>query len=89
MAADEKLTEHPAVDYWVKLMRESDAASTGKNPAEHPRRIATDAREWDRYCVMQRARTRRSYSVGIDLRGGAAQVSEQHGEEWGHAQESE
>ncbi len=55
----QKITEHPAADKWVELMRERDKvvhAYPHADPLFH--RPATDAHEWEKYQTMQRARTR-------------------------------
>jgi hypothetical protein len=52
----QKITEHPAADQWVKLMREVDR--TGATSHLPYTRKAVDAHEWEKYGVMQRARTR-------------------------------
>jgi hypothetical protein len=52
----QKITEHPAVDNWVKLMKEVDR--TGATSHHAYRRKAKDAKEWSDYGQMQVARTR-------------------------------
>lgn len=57
----QKITEHPAVDKWVELMREKDKAihkHHGQDPTAVYNRPAKDAREWAQYQEMERARTR-------------------------------
>lgn len=57
----QKITEHPAVDKWVELMREKDKAihqHHGKDPTAGYNRPAKDAHEWAQYQEMERARTR-------------------------------
>lgn len=54
----QKITEHPQVEYWVKLMREVD--QTG---ATVPVRETSDKKELSQYAEMNRARHRTSYSV--------------------------
>lgn len=54
----QKITEHPQVDYWVKLTREADKAG-----ARLPVRGSADARELSQYAEMERARTRSAFSV--------------------------
>lgn len=57
----QKITEHPAVDKWVELMREKDKAIHqfhGYDPTAVYNRPARDAHEWAQYQEMERARTR-------------------------------
>lgn len=52
----QKITEHPSVDNWVKLMKEVD--KTGATSHHAYRRPAKDAKEWSDYGQMLTARTR-------------------------------
>ena len=49
----QKISEHPAVDYWVKLMREGDPKG-----ARYPVRETSNRRDLDYFAGMQRLRTR-------------------------------
>ena len=49
----QKLSEHPAVDYWVKLMREGDPKG-----ATYPVRETSNKRDLDRFADMERLRYR-------------------------------
>jgi len=60
----QKITEHPSVDTWVKLMRERDRFSYDAVPnSAKYHRPATDKREWEQYQDIQRARTKIVHSV--------------------------
>lgn len=54
----QKITEHPQVDYWVKLTREADKAG-----AKLPHRESADRKELSQYADMERARTRSAFTV--------------------------
>lgn len=54
----QKITEHPQVDYWLKLTREADKAG-----ATLPHRDSADRKELSQYAEMDRARSRSAYSV--------------------------
>jgi len=55
----QKITEHPSVDTWVKLMRERDKFSYDAVPTSAKyHRPATDKKEWSQYQEILRARTK-------------------------------
>lgn len=60
----QKITEHPSVEQWVKLMRERDrfpADAVPKSAQFH--RPATDRKEWDQYQDILRARTKMVHAL--------------------------
>jgi len=58
----QKITEHPAVDYWVRLTREAD-----KSGATLPVRGSSDKQELGKYRAMTIARTRVVASMPVPV----------------------
>ncbi|HLZ21112.1 MAG TPA: hypothetical protein VKQ30_03185 [Ktedonobacterales bacterium] len=56
----QKLSEHPATDWWVKLAREADATGVGAQLPTREVNITSDYGRWemDRFADMQRLRFR-------------------------------
>lgn len=61
----QKLSEHPAVDWWVKLTREADATGVGHKLPVRGVSTSTDYGRWelDRFATMQRLRNRSSMAA--------------------------